>query len=67
MGPGEARNRLSRTRAANDNRPRSVWRRLVAALVAAAFALMLVSLGFHRYAHHAANGLPHSVAFLSPN
>ena len=67
MRSGEARYRVPRTRAANDNRPRSVWRRLVAALVAAAFALMLVSLGFSRYAHHAATSLSHPVAFLTPN
>jgi len=69
MNPGEARPyRLSRIRAANDNRRRhATWRRAVAATVVAAFALMLVSLGFHRYAHHVALGSSHPLRFLTPN
>jgi len=48
--------------AAGLNRRTTLWRRLVAAIVVVAFATTLVSLGFHRYAHHAANGVIHSVA-----
>jgi fatty-acid desaturase len=61
--------RLSRTQAANDNsRPaRATWRRLVAALVMGAFTLMLISLGFTRYAHHPAYGSRHSAPLLNPN
>jgi hypothetical protein len=44
-----------------------MWRRAVAAAVAAAFALMLVSLGFHRYAHHLPYGASHPAGFLAPN
>jgi hypothetical protein len=39
------------------NRRRPAWRRLVAALVMGAFTLMLVTLGFSRYAHHPAYGI----------
>jgi len=69
MHPGEAKPfRVPRVRAANDNRRRlAMWRRAVAAAVAAAFALMLVSLGFHRYAHHVPYGASHPAGFLAPN
>ena len=61
MGSGDAPFNLSRT-AANDNRARhATWRRLVAAGVAFAFTLMLVTLGFNRYAHHPAYGIQHPV------
>jgi len=39
----------------------------VAAAVAASFALMMVSLGFHRYAHHLPYGVSHPAGFLAPN
>jgi fatty-acid desaturase len=57
--------RLSSADAANDNRRRrrAPWRRLVAALVMGAFTLMLISLGFNRYAHHPAYGLRPPVPF----
>ena len=68
MHPGDAKSfRLARIRAANDNRRRAMWRRAVAAAVAAAFALMMVSLGFHRYAHHLPYGASHPAGFLAPN
>ncbi len=81
MHPGEAKPfRLPRVRAANDNRRRARWRRAVAAAVAASFALMMVSLGFHasfalmmvslgfhRYAHHLPYGASHPAGFLAPN
>jgi hypothetical protein len=38
-------------------RRRPAWRRLVAAVVIGAFTLMLVTLGFSRYAHHPAYGI----------
>jgi fatty-acid desaturase len=66
MRPDEAKSyRLYRANAANDNRRRPTWRRLVAAVVMGAFTLMLVTLGFTRYAHHPAYGLPHPL--LNPN
>ena len=68
MHPGEAKPfRLPRVRAANDNRRRARWRRAIAAAVAASFALMMVSLGFHRYAHHVPYGASHPTGFLAPN
>ena len=41
--------------------------RALAAAVAASFALMMVSLGFHRYAHHLPYGVSHPAGFLAPN
>jgi len=62
MGSGDAPYDLSRTDAANDNRRRrATWRRLVAAAVAGAFTLMLITLGFNRYAHPPAYGVQHPV------
>ena len=62
MGSGDSPYDWSRTDAANDNRPRrATWRRLVAAAVAGAFTLMLVTLGFNRYAHHPAYGVQHPI------
>jgi hypothetical protein len=60
MQPGEAEPYgLSQAPAANDNRRRALWRRAVAAAVIGSFTLMLVSLGFNRYAHHPAYGSSH--------
>jgi len=62
MGSGDAPYHLSRTDAADDDRPRrGTWRRWVAAVVAGAFTLMLVTLGFNRYAHHPAYGIQHPI------
>ena len=47
-------------------RRRPAWRRVVAAAVMGAFTLMLVTLGFNRYAHHPAYGLRPPVPF-NPN
>jgi hypothetical protein len=52
--------------AASDNRRRRpAWRRVVAAAVMGAFTLMLVTLGFTRYAHHPAYGFRHPVPSTS--
>jgi hypothetical protein len=69
MRPGEAEHySLSSTDAANDNpRRRPTWRRLVAAAVMGAFTLMLVTLGFSRYAHHPAYGIHPAMPLLNPN
>ena len=69
MHRGEAKpNRLFPYKVAGGSRRGTLWRRLVAAAVALAFATTLVSLGFHRYAHHAADMARFtSVAFLTPN
>jgi hypothetical protein len=69
MRPGEADHySLSSTGAANDNpRRRPTWRRLVAAAVMGAFTLMLVTLGFTRYAHHPAYGIRPSTPLGNPN
>jgi hypothetical protein len=68
MRPGEAPYRLSRADAEGDNRRRhAMWRRLVAAAVMGAFTLMLVALGFTRYAHHPAYGFRHPVPSHNPN
>jgi hypothetical protein len=40
---------------------RPAWRRIVAATVALAFALILILMGFVRHAHHAADADGHSV------
>jgi hypothetical protein len=62
MGSGDSPYDLSRTDAANDiRRRRPTWRRVVAAAVCGAFTLMLVTLGFSRYAHHPAYGVQHPV------
>ncbi len=63
MHPGEAEPYpLSPIDAAGDNhRRRPAWRRVVAAAVMGAFTLMLVTLGFTRYAHHPAYGIRHLV------
>jgi fatty-acid desaturase len=66
-GGGESYS-LSASVAANDNRRRRpTWRRLVAAVVVGAFTLMLVTLGFTRYAHHPAYGIRPSTPLLNPN
>jgi fatty-acid desaturase len=58
MHSGEVkRNRLLLTDAAGSNRRGALWRRLVAAIVALAFTTILISFGFHRSAHHAADGV----------
>jgi hypothetical protein len=54
---------LSPIDAANDDtrRRRPAWRRVVAAAVLGSFTLMLVTLGFTRYAHHPAYGFRYPV------
>ena len=42
--------------ATHTRRRHPTWRRVVAAAVLGAFTLMLVTLGFSRYAHHPAYG-----------
>ena len=59
---------LSAGDAANDSRRRRpAWRRLVAAIVMGAFTLMLVTLGFSRYAHHPAYGIHPATPLPNPN
>ena len=69
MRPGEAEPYpLSPIDSADDNRRRRpTWRRLVAAAVMGAFTLMLVTLGFTRYAHHPAYGIHPAMPLLNPN
>jgi hypothetical protein len=60
--------RAARLRAANDNRRRPMtWRRAVSAAIVGSFALMLISMGFQRYAYHVAPGVAHPLRFLAPN
>jgi hypothetical protein len=63
MHPGEAEPYpLSPIDAASDTRRRRpAWRRVVAAAVMGAFTLMLITLGFSRYAHHPAYGFRNPV------
>ena len=64
MHPGEVEPYpLSPIDAASDNtrRRRPAWRRVVAAAVLGSFTLMLITLGFTRYAHHPAYGFRHPV------
>ncbi len=68
MHPGETeRFRFSPADADADiRRRRPAWRRVVASAVMGAFTLMLVTLGFSRYAHHPAYGLRPPLPF-NPN
>jgi len=71
-GGGAESYSLSADDAANDNqrlwrRRRPAWRRLVAAVVMGAFTLMLVTLGFSRYAHHPVYGIQPSNPLPNPN
>jgi hypothetical protein len=63
MHPGEVEPYpLSPIDAAGDTRRRRpAWRRVVAAAVLGSFTLMLITLGFTRYAHHPAYGFRHPV------
>ena len=67
MRPGEADPYLSPTDADDSPRRRPKWRRLVAAAVMGAFTLMLVTLGFNRYAHHPAYGLRPALPSINLN
>ena len=70
MRSGEAESyRLSRTDAEHDTRRRRrpTWRRVVAAAVMGAFTLMLITLGFTRYAHHPAYGFRNPLPSHNPN